>query len=42
MSDLNDTIHAVTKRVIERSKPSRNAYLDLMRREAERRKTRPR
>ena len=36
MSDLNDTIHAVTQRVIERSKPSRDAYLDLMRREAER------
>jgi phosphogluconate dehydratase len=36
MSDLNDTMHAVTQRVIERSKPSRDAYLDLMRREAER------
>ncbi len=36
MSNLNDTINAVTKRVIERSKPSRDAYLDLMRREAER------
>ena len=34
MSNLNDTIHAVTQRVIERSKPSRDAYLDLMRREA--------
>ena len=37
MSNLNDTLHRVTQRVIERSKPSRDAYLDLMRREADRR-----
>ena len=34
MSDLNPTIHRVTQRIIERSKPSRSAYLDLMQREA--------
>ncbi|MEM7688948.1 MAG: dihydroxy-acid dehydratase [Pseudomonadota bacterium] len=37
MSNLNDTLHRVTQRVIERSKPSRDAYLDLMKREADRR-----
>lgn len=34
---LHETIHRVTQRIIERSKPSRTAYLDLMRREADRR-----
>ena len=33
---LNDTIHRVTQRVIENSKPSRDAYLDLMDREGDR------
>ncbi|EAQ29127.1 phosphogluconate dehydratase [Erythrobacter sp. NAP1] len=37
MSNLNDTIHRVTQRIIERSKPSRGRYLDLMKREADRR-----
>ncbi|MEL7198523.1 MAG: phosphogluconate dehydratase [Pseudomonadota bacterium] len=37
MSDLHPTIRAVTERVIERSKPGRSAYLDLMKREADRR-----
>ncbi len=37
MSDLNDTIHRVTQRIIERSRPGRTAYLELMRREGERR-----
>lgn len=36
MSNLNDTIHRVTQRVIERSKPTRDAYLALMDREADR------
>ncbi|MEM7702169.1 MAG: phosphogluconate dehydratase [Pseudomonadota bacterium] len=36
MSNLNDTLHRVTQRIIERSKPSRSAYLDLMQREADR------
>lgn len=36
MSNLNDTIHRVTQRIIERSKPTRDAYLDLMRREGDR------
>ncbi|ABC62200.1 phosphogluconate dehydratase [Erythrobacter litoralis] len=36
MSNLHDTIHKVTQRVIERSKPSRKAYLELMDREADR------
>ncbi|MEL6540485.1 MAG: phosphogluconate dehydratase [Pseudomonadota bacterium] len=36
MSDLNDTLHRVTQRIIERSKPSRSAYLELMQREADR------
>ncbi|MEM7665887.1 MAG: phosphogluconate dehydratase [Pseudomonadota bacterium] len=33
---LNDTIHRVTKRVIENSRTSRSAYLDLMKREGDR------
>ena len=37
MSELNDTIHKVTQRIVERSKPGRKAYLDLMQREADRR-----
>lgn len=37
MSNLDDTLHRVTRRIIERSRPSRSAYLDLMRREAGRR-----
>jgi phosphogluconate dehydratase len=32
---LNDTVHRVTQRVIENSRGSRAAYLDLMQREAE-------
>ncbi len=36
MSSLHPAIHAVTQRVIERSRPSRRRYLDLMDREAER------
>lgn len=36
MSDLNPAIERVTQRVIERSRASRQAYLDLMDREAER------
>ena len=35
MSNLNDTLHKVTQRVIERSKPTRSAYLDLIRREGD-------
>lgn len=37
MSNLNDTIHRVTQRVIENSSDGRAAYLDLMHREADRR-----
>ncbi|UAB77940.1 phosphogluconate dehydratase [Erythrobacter sp. SCSIO 43205] len=37
MSNLNPVIERVTNRIIERSKPSRDAYLDLMQREADRR-----
>jgi len=37
MSKLNDTLHRVTERVIENSRDSRKSYLDLMRREADRR-----
>ncbi|MGB3473091.1 MAG: phosphogluconate dehydratase [Erythrobacter sp.] len=37
MSKLHDTIHRVTQRIIERSRPGRGAYLDLMQREADRR-----
>lgn len=36
MSTLNDTLHRVTRRVIERSRPTRTAYLDLIAREADR------
>ena len=36
MSKLNETVRRVTERVIERSRPSRRAYLDLMDREADR------
>ena len=32
---LHDTLHKVTQRVIERSKPTRGAYLDLIAREAD-------
>lgn len=37
MSSLNPVIERVTNRIIERSKPSRGAYLELMQREADRR-----
>ncbi len=37
MSELNDTLHRVTRRVIENSRDGRKAYLDLMRREGDRR-----
>ncbi|MEM8725110.1 MAG: phosphogluconate dehydratase [Pseudomonadota bacterium] len=36
MTSLNDTIHRVTERVIENSRTSRTAYLDLMKREGDR------
>ena len=36
MNSLNDTLHRVTQRIIERSKPGRSAYLELMEREADR------
>jgi len=36
MSNLNDTLHRVTQRIIERSRPSRSAYLELMQHEADR------
>ncbi|MEL6737497.1 MAG: phosphogluconate dehydratase, partial [Pseudomonadota bacterium] len=36
MNSLNDTLHRVTQRIIERSRPGRSAYLDLMEREADR------
>ncbi|WP_394730808.1 phosphogluconate dehydratase [Altererythrobacter sp. GH1-8] len=36
MSELNPTIRRVTERVIEKSRPSRLSYLDLMDREADR------
>jgi len=36
MSDLHPTLQKVTERVIDRSRPSRSAYLDLMKREADR------
>ena len=32
---LHDTLHRVTQRVIERSRPARTAYLDLIRREGD-------
>ncbi|MCB2087586.1 MAG: phosphogluconate dehydratase [Sphingomonadaceae bacterium] len=35
MASLNDTIHRVTQRIVERSADSRRAYLDLIEREAE-------
>lgn len=35
MSSLNDTLHRVTQRVIEKSKGSRGRYLDLIRREGD-------
>ncbi|MET4130976.1 phosphogluconate dehydratase [Porphyrobacter sp. MBR-155] len=35
MNDLNDTLHRVTQRVIENSRSSRAAYLDLIAREAD-------
>lgn len=35
MTTLNDTLHRVTQRIIEKSKPSRSAYLDLIAREAD-------
>ncbi|MEP0391964.1 MAG: phosphogluconate dehydratase [Erythrobacter sp.] len=37
MSNLNPVINRVTQRIVERSKPSRSAYLELMQREADRR-----
>ena len=37
MSKLHDVIHRVTSRVIENSREGRSAYLELMRREADRR-----
>ncbi|MEO0698623.1 MAG: phosphogluconate dehydratase [Pseudomonadota bacterium] len=36
MNSLNDTLHRVTQRITERSRPGRSAYLDLMEREADR------
>ena len=36
MSKLNDTIHRVTERVIENSRTGRSAYLELMKREGDR------
>ncbi|MEO0591369.1 MAG: phosphogluconate dehydratase [Pseudomonadota bacterium] len=36
MNSLNDTLHRVTQRIIERSRSGRSAYLDLMEREADR------
>ncbi|WP_298463854.1 phosphogluconate dehydratase [uncultured Erythrobacter sp.] len=36
MTSLNDTIHRVTERVIENSRASRAAYLELMKREGDR------
>ena len=42
MSRLDPRIAAVTDRIIERSKPTRKRYLDLMAREAERGIERPR
>ncbi|MCL9998491.1 MAG: phosphogluconate dehydratase [Erythrobacter sp.] len=35
MSNLNDTLHRVTQRVIANSRASRSAYLDLIRREGD-------
>ena len=36
MNSLNDTLNRVTQRIIERSRPGRSAYLELMEREADR------
>ncbi|GMN03870.1 phosphogluconate dehydratase [Erythrobacter sp. MTPC3] len=36
MSNLNDTIHRVTQRIIKNSRTSRSSYLELMQREADR------
>jgi phosphogluconate dehydratase len=36
MSSLNDAVHRVTKRIVERSRGSRQRYLELMEREGER------
>ncbi|MEL7446677.1 MAG: dihydroxy-acid dehydratase, partial [Pseudomonadota bacterium] len=36
MNSLNDTIHRVTQRVMENSRASREAYLELMKREGDR------
>ena len=36
MNRLDDRIYKVTQRIIERSRPGRSAYLDLMQRERER------
>ena len=36
MTDLHPTVHAVTQRIVERSKPTRDRYLDLIERERER------
>ena len=36
MTELNDTIHRVTQRVIDNSRASRAAYLELMKRESDR------
>ena len=35
MSNLNDTLHRVTQRVIENSRASRAAYLELIAREGD-------
>ena len=35
MTDINPVIAAVTARIIERSRPSRAAYLELMKRQGE-------
>ncbi len=35
MSNLNSTLERVTQRIIEKSKPSRDAYLDMIAREAD-------
>ncbi len=35
-NNLNDTVHAVTQRIVERSKPGRDRYLELMDRERDR------
>ena len=35
-NSLHDTVHRVTQRIVERSRDSRNRYLDLMRREGDR------